>query len=242
MEELESLTRTAAEKESAKADEESVESLQTQLENLTKEKVSFESKIASLDAQLTQMGKEVETLSSENEMLWLRVGRGEFDQERQRCLVLSQNPVSHDLSLRKAALEALKGENRALLERVEELSRLASTAATSAPVNAEGGQALVPQSVVDNLRSDLLALQTSIEAKDKAMLRLKQVFSAKANEFREAIQSLFGYKVKFMENGKVKLTSTHNRSSNSTSLIFESEQGNVGKVKLMGEAIKFQAW
>ena len=81
-----------------------------------------------------------------------------------------------------------------------------------------------------------MQLQATIQLKDKGMLRLKQVFTAKANEFREAVQSLFGYKLRFMENGKVKLTSVYARGARCTNLVFRSEAGNVGEMKLQGEA------
>ncbi|SPO24167.1 related to spindle assembly checkpoint protein [Ustilago trichophora] len=238
-EELETVSKTLAERES-KGEDDSATNLTCRLAALEEEKVHLEAKVAELTNGTTMLGKELEVLGKENEMLWLRVGRGEFDQEKQRCLVLGQNPVSVDLDVRRKTLDSLKAENAELLARVEELSSLvSSSAALGTTTCSSNGQALVPQSVVENLKSDLDALQLSIAAKEKAMLRLKQVFSAKANEFREAIQSLFGYKVKFLENGKVKLTSTFNTSKNSTSLIFESEDGNIGKMKLMGEAIKF---
>ncbi|CBQ69370.1 related to spindle assembly checkpoint protein [Sporisorium reilianum SRZ2] len=237
-EEVESLSKSLAEKESkGEGDVEGEGDLRGKVEQLQGEKAALEAKVSEMESTFASLTKELESLGKENEMLWLRVGRGEFDQERQRCLVLASNPVALDLDVRRKTLDALKAENQSLLARVEELSTLVSSSSPAS--SASTGQALVPQSVVDNLRADLSALQLSIAAKDKAMLRLKQVFSAKANEFREAIQSLFGYKVKFLENGKVKLTSTFNRSTNSTSLVFESEGGNVGRMKLMGEAIKF---
>ncbi|CDW96937.1 hypothetical protein [Sporisorium scitamineum] len=238
-EEVESLSKSLANKESKGEDAEGEGDLKVKVDQLQGEKSALEAKVSEMESSFVSLTKELESLGKENEMLWLRVGRGEFDQERQRCLVLASNPVSADLDVRRKTLDALKAENQSLLTRVEELSTLVSSSSSTAAASTSAGQALVPQSVVDNLRADLSALQVSIAAKDKAMLRLKQVFSAKANEFREAIQSLFGYKVKFLENGKVKLTSTFNRSTNSTSLVFESEGGNVGKMKLMGEAIKF---
>ena len=96
--------------------------------------------------------------------------------------------------------------------------------------------ALVPLQTVENLRTELAQMQESLQLKDKGMLRLKQVFTAKANELREAVQSLFGYKVRFMENGKVKLTSAYAGGARGTTLVFRSEEGNVGEMKLQGEA------
>ena len=80
-------------------------------------------------------------------------------------------------------------------------------------------------------------LHETIRARDKGLLRLKQVFTAKANEFREAVQSLFGYKLRFLENGKVKLTSAYACGARSTTLVFRSDEGNVGQMKLQGEAM-----
>lgn len=63
-----------------------------------------------------------------------------------------------------------------------------------------------------------------------------QVYTEKASEFRSAIQSLFGFKVRFLENGQVRLNSTFSRSSRSTSLIFQSDSHDVGRMRLAGEA------
>ncbi|SPO24023.1 related to spindle assembly checkpoint protein [Ustilago trichophora] len=235
--ELESVSKMLAEKESKGEDDSAT--LTSRLVRLEEEKSVLEAKVAELSNGTTMMGKEIEVLGKENEMLWRRVGRGEFDQEKQRCLVLKKNPVWDELDVRKKTLDALKAENEGLLVRIEELSRHTNfgDVGCQSSSTTTGGQVLVPQSVADNLRTELVALQETIASKEKAMLRLKQVFSAKAAEFRQAIQSLFGYKVKFLENGKVKLTSTFNKTSKGTSLIFESQDGNVGKMKLMGEAI-----
>ncbi|PWY99216.1 MAD-domain-containing protein [Testicularia cyperi] len=247
----EALQKQIAERD-AKMEEDDLDALRSRASTLESDRAALEAKVAALEADVSALGKELGDLGKENETLWARVGRGEFDQHRQRCLVLAVNPVFQDLDLRRKTLDALKAENAELLKRVEELSAAAAslpstseteTSAAVAPAEGKGNgvEALVPQSVVQNLRQDISDLRVSIASKDKAMLRLKQVFSAKANEFREAIQSLFGYKVKFLENGKVKLTSTFNRSKNSTTLIFEpSETGaNVGKMKLLGEAVQF---
>ncbi|KAN0059667.1 coiled-coil domain-containing protein mad1 [Thecaphora frezii] len=246
--ELEAVRRelgTAMEaKREAEADEGTVEALRAAVATQTAKVQALEVELAAVRRDYAQLEKEAQEMVEENEKLYLRVGRGEFDQAREKCLVLVDNPVSRDLDLRKSTLEALKRENQGLLRRVEEVSKaLAAVGAGGAGANGgEGGGgegALVPKEVVDNLKLDILGLQESIKAKDKAMLRLKQVFSAKANEFREAIQSLFGYKVKFLENGKVKVTSTFSRSSSrGTSLVFSSEEGNVGAMKLQGEAVE----
>lgn len=186
--------------------------------------------LESLRTQCAQQESDLKELSAENAQLHLRVGRGEFDQTREKCLVLQNNPVSRDIAIRTAALDALRKENAELLEQMEALHKQGVMASSSSDA------ALVPMQTVDNLKKELARLEASIQLKDKGMLRLKQVFTAKANEFREAVQSLFGYKLRFLENGKVKLTSTYARGARVTTLVFRSEQGNVGEMKLQGEA------
>ena len=191
--------------------------------------------LANLEAQYKELEIQAHQLGLENESLWLRVGRGEFDQSKERCLVLTDNPVSRDYAIRSSMLEALKKENKGLLEQVESLHKQLAEAG-QAPVASSSSDALVPLQTVENLQAELSHLQETIQLKDKGMLRLKQVFTAKANEFREAVQSLFGYKVRFLENGKVKLTSAYARGARVTTLVFRSEEGNVGEMKLQGEA------
>ncbi|WFD08515.1 [phosphatase 2A protein]-leucine-carboxy methyltransferase [Malassezia vespertilionis] len=189
-------------------------------------------KLALVTSQYQELESQAAAAAKENDKLWARVGRGEFDQSRVKCLVLGDNPVSRDYAIRSATLDALRKENEELLQQVQALQEAGTV---PQPAAAEG-DALVPLQTVENLRNELHQLQETIQLKDKGMLRLKQVFTAKANEFREAVQSLFGYKLRFMENGKVKLTSAYARGARSTTLIFSSEEGNVGEMKLQGEA------
>ncbi|WFD34275.1 [phosphatase 2A protein]-leucine-carboxy methyltransferase [Malassezia cuniculi] len=198
-------------------------------------------------AQVAALEKQLEQLGEENAQLWTRVGRGEYDPSRERCLVLADNPVSRDYAIRSATLEALRKENQELLAQVESLHAAAApSGAGVAQATASQNQssehtdpdaALVPIQTVENMRAEIERLQETIRARDKGLLRLKQVFTAKANEFREAVQSLFGYKLRFLENGKVKITSAYARGARSTTLVFRSEEGNVGQMKLQGEAV-----
>ena len=55
--------------------------------------------------------------------------------------------------------------------------------------------------------------QTALEQKEKRLLRLQQVFSAKSVEFREAIESILGLKFAFYPNGQVRLTGVYDLSA-----------------------------
>ena len=193
-----------------------------------------QSALEALQTRYAELEKHAAELGAENDQLYARVGRGEFDATRERCLVLQDNPVSRDYAIRTATLDALRKENSGLLAQIEALHEQLKTAGAAAP--ASNTDAVVPLQTVENLKQELARLQDTIQLKDKGMLRLKQVFTAKANEFREAVQSLFGYKLRFLENGKVKLTSAYARGARVTTLVFASNEGNVGEMKLQGEA------
>lgn len=186
-------------------------------------------------AQVAALEQQLQQLGTENESLWTRVGRGEYDTNRERCLVLNDNPVSRDYAIRSSMLEALRKENEGLLKQIDALK--CAAAAIETPSAQLADAPLVPLQTVENLRAEINQLHDTIRARDKGLLRLKQVFTAKANEFREAVQSLFGYKLRFLENGKVKLTSAYARGARSTTLVFRSDQGDVGQMKLQGEAV-----
>lgn len=50
-------------------------------------------------------------------------------------------------------------------------------------------------------------LKGQIGEKEKRMSRLKEIWSAKSLEFREAVASVLGWKMDFMPNGRVRVTS-----------------------------------
>ncbi|WFD45142.1 [phosphatase 2A protein]-leucine-carboxy methyltransferase [Malassezia psittaci] len=191
--------------------------------------------LESLQTEYAQLEAQLQQVTQENDQLYLRVGRGEFNSSREKCLVLQDNPVSRDYAIRTSTLEALRKENAQLLERIESLHQHHEATGTSAP--ASEPNSAVPIQTVENLKQKISQLEDAIQLKDKGMLRLKQVFTAKANEFREAVQSLFGYKLRFLENGKVKLTSAYARGARVTTLVFSSEEGDIGAMKLQGEAM-----
>ncbi|KAK0552129.1 coiled-coil domain-containing protein mad1 [Tilletia horrida] len=204
-------------------------------------------------AEYEQLFKDAEALSKENDKLLERVGRGEFDTTKEKCWTLNKTPASEHFAVRTAQLEALKKENEDLLKRLDEVNSVAAAAPlpptsadSAAATNGEqdtaaesgagsGAGALVPRQVVENFKKDIQDLNKSIQAKDKAMLRLKQVFNKKATEFREVIQSLFGYKIRFLENGKVKLSSVYALSSKGrgTNIIFQSHANNTAQMQLL---------
>lgn len=121
---------------------------------------------------------------------------------RTRILHLRTNPTSTHLSMRQAEIDGLRAENAALLARfVPSASPLPSPSPPTAPVE------LVPVHSLNNARAEVRALEAKLAEREKRMLRLKQIWSLKSLEFREAVASLLGWRMDFLPNGRFRLTS-----------------------------------
>ena len=83
---------------------------------------------------------------------------------------------------------------------------------------------LVPISTLENARADIKSMEKVVAEKEKRMMRLKEIWSAKSLEFREAVYSLLGWKIDFMPNGRVRVT--HMFAGNEEQTIeFDGEAG-----------------
>jgi mitotic spindle assembly checkpoint protein MAD1 len=135
---------------------------------------------------------------------------------RTRMLELRSNPTSDHFTIKAASLSALKAENAALLQQLEGLPTTKS----------------VPIPTLENARRDISDMEKTVADKEKRMLRLKQIWSSKSLEFREAVASVLGWKLDFMPNGRVRVTSMFYPSSadsedggEENSIIFDGENG-----------------
>jgi mitotic spindle assembly checkpoint protein MAD1 len=64
---------------------------------------------------------------------------------------------------------------------------------------------VVPISVVDRLKLDLVEMEKVVAEKEKRMRRLREIWTDKAAEFRDVIASVLGYHVHFLPNGKIRV-------------------------------------
>ncbi len=134
-----------------------------------------------------------------------------------RILQLRDNPTSNVEAIKQSTLEALKEENEALLTQLRD-----------GPLPGRGERSkVVPISTLDAKERDLQEMQRLVVSTRKSMERLKQVWGAKTAEFREGISSLLGWKVEFMPNGKMKVTSLFYESTDDEerSIVFDGEKG-----------------
>jgi mitotic spindle assembly checkpoint protein MAD1 len=151
--------------------------------------------------------------------------RGEIGAGRQvppgvRVLSLSMNPAQEWADLRQAALDRLKEENSALLQRLSTLSSSSSTCNpnsnpdpntntnTNTIAKTEEEQ-LVPRASWLAVCEQKAQLEDELRQKEKRMLRLRQVFTAKTAEFREALSAILGVKLAFYDNGQIRVTSQY---------------------------------
>lgn len=130
-----------------------------------------------------------------------------------RILALRANPTADADALKLTTLTTLRTENAALLAQL--------TSSTPAPPS-------IPLSTLHATRLELSALTQLVADKEKRMLRLKQIWSLKSLELREAVASLLGYQMDFVANGKFRLTSIFHpgeQGGEANALIFDGESG-----------------
>lgn len=133
-----------------------------------------------------------------------------------RILALRTNPTADAEALKLSTLTALRTENAALLAQLE------------SPTPRHPPTPSVPISTLHNARLELTALAQVVADKEKRMLRLKQIWSLKSLELREAVASLLGYQMDFVANGKFRLTSIFHpgeEGGEANALIFDGETG-----------------
>ncbi|KAK9324763.1 spindle assembly checkpoint component Mad1 [Lipomyces orientalis] len=135
-----------------------------------------------------------------------------------RVLELRDNPAAKDQIVKRKMLDVLQNENNSLLAQLHGRRE-------------DIGQ-VVGVNTLDRLKLEMKELETLVEEKEKRMKRLKEIWSAKSMEFREAVYSLLGYKLDFLPNNKVRATSMF-ATSDEESFTFDPE---LGTMKLSSRA------
>ncbi|KAI4139887.1 MAG: hypothetical protein L6R39_006061, partial [Caloplaca ligustica] len=102
-------------------------------------------------------------------------------QSRTRILSLRSNPTDDHISLRQSEIDGLRAENKALLQQFVPSTHPHSSSSPTAQVET------VPVHSLNNARAELAALEKVVADKEKRMMRLKQIWSLKSLEFREAV-------------------------------------------------------
>ena len=111
---------------------------------------------------------------------------------RTRVLELRDNPTAEAEKIKMSTLRTLQQENRDLLAQLQ---------------GDHSGVKVVPVSTLESLKLDIQDMERVVADKEKRNRRLREIYSAKATEFREAVASLLGYKLDILPNGRVRVTS-----------------------------------
>ncbi|KAI0781689.1 spindle assembly checkpoint component Mad1 [Irpex lacteus] len=151
-----------------------------------------------------ETGKHLEKIEELEQTLFdLRgeIGGGRHVPPGVRILSLRDNPAQQWADLSQAAMDRLKTENEALLKRLKDLE---SNGVVS---DAGSSEELVPRESWEAVNREKEELQETLKQKEKRLLRLQQVFTAKSEEFRAAVASILGVKLAFYPNGQVRVTS-----------------------------------
>ncbi|CAZ85559.1 unnamed protein product [Tuber melanosporum] len=149
-------------------------------------------------------------LLSKKEIDSLHIRLESLEKTSTRILQLKDNPTSREEAIKVATLDSLRKENASLLAQVEERTDQIGK--------------VIPIHTLNNLRGEMEAMEKVIGEKEKRMTRLKEIWTAKSLEFREAVYSLLGYKLDFLPNGRVRVT--HMFAGNEDqSIEFDGEKG-----------------
>ncbi|TFY74117.1 hypothetical protein EWM64_g9895, partial [Hericium alpestre] len=155
----------------------------------------------------TTLVDKIEELEQELFELKGEIGAGRHVPPGVRILSLKENPASQWANLRQEVMDRLKGENEALIRRLKELE--ASGAGAAVKTEEKAHEELVPRESWEVVQKEKKELEEVVKQKEKRLLRLQQVFTAKSAEFREAIASIMGVKLAFYPNGQVRVTSQY---------------------------------
>ncbi|OQE15466.1 hypothetical protein PENSTE_c028G04822 [Penicillium steckii] len=117
---------------------------------------------------------------------------------RTRVLELRENPTAEVEKVKMSTLTTLRSENQALLAQLR---------------GENSGVKVVPVDTLDSLKLEMQDMDRVVADKEKRMRRLKEIWTAKSSEFREAVASLLGFKLDFLPNGRVRVTSMFHLSS-----------------------------
>lgn len=176
-----------------------------QLGELTRKNRKLQHDLSSTQTQLAISEKE---LAVSREQLAAANERSKF-----RILQLNANPTSDFEAIKTSTLAALRKENAELLAHIQSPTHSFPT---------------LPASMLEAAQREIAEAKAETASAQKSSRRLKEVWSAKSAEFKEAIFSTLGWTVTFMPNGKMRVESTFYPSmtdEHENSIVFDGEKG-----------------
>ncbi|KAL1960878.1 hypothetical protein VTO42DRAFT_5861 [Malbranchea cinnamomea] len=151
---------------------------------LTRKNRSLQDSLSKSEQSVALLTRELEAARSQLSALQ--------SQSRTRILELRDNPTAEAENIKMSTLTTLRAENRDLLKQLR---------------MRHPDIKVVPAKTVESLKLELAEMEKLVAEKEKRIRRLKEIWTAKSSEFREAVASILGYKLDFMPNGRVRVTS-----------------------------------
>ncbi|OLN95840.1 Spindle assembly checkpoint component MAD1 [Colletotrichum chlorophyti] len=183
--------------------DENDEAAHEQLGLLTRKNRKLQDQLSAVQTQHAVTQKELSVVQGQLKAL--------KEQSKTRILSLRSNPTSDFEAIKMSKLKALEQENADLLAQIQSRS-----------------VQLVPQSQLDAANRLVEEARAETASAQKSAKRLKEVWSKKSLEFKEAIFSTLGWTVMFMPNGKMRVESTFYPSRTDeyeNSIVFDGEKG-----------------
>ncbi|KAF2195230.1 spindle assembly checkpoint component MAD1 [Zopfia rhizophila CBS 207.26] len=166
----------------------------------------------SLQDELTESQKRIKVLEADYKTQ-LSQPKSLKASSRTRVLELKSNPTADAEALKLSTVRTLREANAELLARLE--------GQNPAPNS-------VPLATLTATKDEMTELAHTVAEREKRIKRLKQIWTAKSLEFREAVASVLGWKLDFMPNGRVRVTSMFypgDEETGENSIVFDGENG-----------------
>ncbi|KAJ2911068.1 coiled-coil domain-containing protein mad1 [Coemansia aciculifera] len=182
--------------------------------------------LAGLREELAAASERCQRLEREAARLDHVIGSGlGYDPRTTRVLQLADNPAARDFAIRSAQLEALAAENAQLVDRLR---------ASSVAANEGAGEERSPLfCTIDNLRKDNEALAAQLQESAKLMARYKKQWKRQSARLRDIVYAVLGFRVDFLANGHVRLTSAYAQDIDHNFMMSE-DPSNSALMRLVG--------
>lgn len=178
-------------------------------------------RLGQMKRKARKLQDELSTMITKHQILEkeLSVTQGQLhalkEQNKTRILALRSNPTSDFEAIKMSTLTGLKKENQELLAHIQDPSN-------------RGTFKTVPFSTLEAAQREIEEAHAETASAKKSAQRLKEVWSSKSAEFKEAIFSTLGWTVTFIPNGKMRVESVFCPSltdEHENSIVFDGERG-----------------
>lgn len=148
----------------------------------------LDKRIRSLEDANSQLQADLKALNQELARYEAALGQGGYDAHRLRVIQLANNPASRAFADSQRAIEQLKAENAALRSSIK----------TPPDESAAGANSVARSGGGNDLAADL---SRQLQAAEKRLQRLREMFTLKIDELRESIAAVLGYRWDLRDDG-----------------------------------------